>query len=313
MSNSNSATPAAADLAVIGGTDHMAPHLLAAASFLMQFTNRNTRSAYAVDLRIYFDWCATQGIDPLRAKRFNAQTFILHLQENRGNGPASVQRRIGTLIGYYGTAIDDGYIEATPMVRLRLPKIQNDPTSRIWLNRYEMANLLKAAKSSSGSDWAMIALMGTIGMRVTSVCEVKIEDISTTADGYRVLRFIGKGDKPCVKALPIPVVQAIDAAEGGRTSGPLCRKRDGGKMTRRSAASHLEVLAVRAGILKKVTPHVLRRSCATLLLKNGVDLRVVQAQLDHSSERVTAHYDAVGVEIHAQAAHTMAAMLASSA
>ena len=64
---------------------------------------------------------------------------------------------------------------------------------------------------------------------------------------------------------------------------------------------------------EKVTPHVLRRSCATLLLKNGVDLRVVQAQLDHSSERVTARYDAVGIEIHAQAAHVMAAMLASSA
>ena len=84
-------------------------------------------------------------------------------------------------------------------------------------------------------------------------------------------------------------------------------------MTRRSCASHLEVLALRAGIVKKVTPHVLRRSCATLLLKNGVDIRVVQAQLDHSSERVTAVYDAVGVEIHGQAAHTMAAMLASSA
>jgi len=304
---------AVADLATIGGTDHMAPHLLAAASFLMQFTNKNTRAAYAVDLRIYFDWCASQGVDPLYAKRFHVQAFALHLQEQRRNGPASVQRRIGTLIGYYETAIVDGYIEATPMVRIRLPKIQNDPLSRTWLNRYEMANLLRTAKESSGSDWAMVALMGTIGMRVTSVCEVKIEDISTTPDGYRVLRFIGKGDKPSTKALPIPVVQAVDAAAAGRTSGPLCTRSGGRPRTRRSAAARLAVLAEHAGISKKVTPHVLRRSCATLLLKNGVDLRVVQAQLDHSSERVTANYDAIGVEIHGQAAHVMAAMLASSA
>ena len=301
------------DIATLGGADHMAPHLLAAASFLMQFTNRNTRAAYAVDLRIYFDWCTRQGLDPLHVKRFHAQAFALHLQEERHNRPSSVQRRIGTLIGYYNTAIVDGYIEATPMVKIRLPKIQDDPLSRTWLNRYEMAGLLKEAKASSGSDWAMVALMGTIGMRIQSVCDVKIEDITTTPDGYRVLRFIGKGDKPCVKALPIPVVQAVDAAADGRTSGPLCHRRDGSKMSRRSAAAHLEVLAMRSGIVKKVTPHVLRRSCATLLLKNGVDLRVVQAQLDHSSERVTARYDAVGIEIHAQAAHVMAAMLASSA
>lgn len=117
--------------------------------------------------------------------------------------------------------------------------------SRVWLNRYEMANILKEAKASSGSDWAMVALLGTIGMRITSVCNVQIEDISTTPDGYRVLRFIGKGDKPCAKALPIPVVQAVDAAAGERTSGPLCIRRRGGDkpMTRRSAAARLELLA----------------------------------------------------------------------
>lgn len=313
MSNRTSARPPAG-LATIGGTDHMAPHLLAAASFLMQFTSKNTRSAYTTDLRIYFNWCAQQCVDPLTAKRFHLQAYALHLQEERYNKPATVGRRIGTLVGYYENAIVDGYLEATPMVRIRLPKIQDDPTSRVWLNRYEMATLLKVAKASSGADWAMVSLMGTIGMRATSVCDVNIEDISTTPDGYRILRFIGKGAKPCAKALPIPVVQAVDAAAAGRASGPLfVMRRKEARMTRRAAAARLEVLAARAEIVKKVTPHVLRRSCATLLLKNGVDIRVVQAQLDHSSERVTARYDALGVEIHAQAAHTMAAMLASSA
>lgn len=312
MREPSPARPLLGDVAVTGGDDPMAPYLLAAASFLTQFPKRNTREAYALDLRIYFAWCRANGIDPLAVKRFHVQAFALHLQDERRNGPASVCRRIGTLTGYYENAVFDNYISVTPIVRIKLPKIQDDPRKKTWLTRFELAALQRAAQASGGSDWALITLMGTIGMRVTATCNVRVEHIKTTDVGYRILETVGKGDKPSVKVLPIPVCQALDAAIANRREGWLIRRRDGSQMTRRSADVAVKRLAKTAGITKVVSPHVLRRSCATLLLKNGVDVRVVQHQLDHESSRTTLGYDALGVELHAQAAHTMAAMLASA-
>lgn len=74
----------------------------------------------------------------------------------------------------------------------------------------------------------------------------------------------------------------------------------------------MQRLAKIAGVRKKISPHTLRRSFATLALRAGVDIRVVQDGLDHSSPRTVLEYDAMGVELHTQAANTVAALLASS-
>lgn len=292
--------------------DPFGPAALAAMTFLGRYLNRNTRDAYALDLRIFFEWCAAVGIDPLAAKRAHLQAFVIHLLEQRGNSPASVSRRIGTVSGFYDLAVVDGVIEHSPAHHLKLPKIWEDPARRTWLTRFELGAVLRAAKASTPSDWALIALMANLGLRVSATCAIRIEDLGTTEDGYRVLRTVGKGGKPSVKVLPIPVWQAVDAAAAGRTSGWLLLRRDGSQMTRRSADRVVQRLVKAAGIDKHVSPHSLRRSFATIALQAGVDVRVVQFAMDHASTRTTLGYDRLGVELHAQAQNTVAAMLASA-
>ena len=299
-------------LPAVPSADPMAPHLLAAAAFLTRYLKSTTREAYALDLRLFFDWCTRHRLDPLAVQRMHVQAYVTYLAEERGNAPASVNRRIGTLAGYFDLAVDDGYLTQSPVRRLNLPKIHQDPSKRVWLNRFELGALLRAARTSSPTDWALISLMGTVGLRVTATCNVRVEDVTTTAVGYRVLRTVGKGDKPSVKVLPIPVAQAVDAATAGRTSGWLLLRRDGTQLTRRSADVAVQRLAAQAGIGKKLSPHCLRRSFATLALQAGVDVRVVQQGMDHASTRTTLAYDALGVELHAQASNTVAALLASS-
>ena len=65
--------------------NYMAPHLLAAAGFLAEHLNDNTREAYATDLRIYFDWCAGFGLDPVQARRMHVQAFAVYLGSERRN------------------------------------------------------------------------------------------------------------------------------------------------------------------------------------------------------------------------------------
>lgn len=288
------------------------PANLAAVAFLGQYLNPNTRDAYRRDLRLYFQWCAAVGVHPFTVKRAHLQAFVIHLLEQRGNAPASVVRRLGTVSGYYDLAVIDGHLEHSPAHHLKLPKVHEDPAKLTWLNRFELGALMREAKTAGPTDWALVSLLGTVGMRVSAACAVQLEDITTTDVGYRVLHTVGKGGKPSVKVLPIPVMQAVDAAAAGRTTGPLLLRRDGSQMTRRSADRVVQRLTKAAGIKKKISPHSLRRSFATLALQAGVDIRVVQDGMDHASTRTTLHYDRLGVELHAQASNTVAAILASA-
>ena len=307
MHNATSLLPA------FGGPTPNDPVTMTAVSFLSGFTNRNTRSAYLTDLRIYFDWCTSIGLNPLEAKRGHVQAFVIHLAEARGNGPAAIGRRLGTISGFYGTAVLDDVIEYSPAHHIKLPKIQDDPTKRTWLNRWELGAVMRAAQESARpADWALITLLGTLGMRVSATCAIHIEDMSTDDTGYRLLRTVGKGDKPSLKVMPIPTWKAIDRAVDGRPAGPLLLRRDGTQMNRRSASVVVQRLCRTAKVNKKITPHSLRRSFATLALQAGVPVEVVQFDMDHESTRTTLSYNRLGVELHARASNTVAALLASA-
>ena len=300
-------------LPALGSPELVDPAAMVAISFLAQFPNPNTRDAYRTDLRIYFEWCHRVGVHPLEIKRAHLQLFASHLATDRGNAPASVCRRIGTISGYYETAVLDEVLEHSPAHHLKLPTIHEDPAKRTWLNRWELGALMRAAQESRGpADWALVTLLGTLGMRVSAACAVQLGDLSRDETGYRFLHSIGKGGKPSLKVLPIPTWRAVDQAAGDRTTGPLLLRRDGSQMVRRSADRVIQRLTAAAGIDKRITPHSLRRSFATLALQAGVPVEVVQFDMDHSSTRTTQHYNRLGVEPHARASNTVAALLASA-
>jgi integrase/recombinase XerD len=289
------------------------PASIAAISFLAQFPNKNTRDAYVVDLKIFFGWCMEMGLHPFALKRAHLQIYIAYLSTVRGNQPATVGRRIGTVAGYYATAVIDEVIEHSPAQHLRLPKIMDDPTKRTWLTRWELGALMHVAQHSwRRSDWALVTLLGTLGMRVTAACAIDLADLASNASGYRMFRTVGKGGVISVKILPVPTWPAIDQAKGKRTKGPLLLSPSGKQLTRRAAAGTLATLCRKAHIEKNITPHSLRRSFATLALEAGVPPEVVMGDMDHTNMRTTQHYNMLGVADHARASHTVAALLASA-
>jgi integrase/recombinase XerD len=297
----------------VPGIDPMAPHLLAAYAFLSNYENEGTRKGYATDLRIYFTWCAdTMGIDPLAAQRLHVQLFVRYLAGDRGYQPSGIQRTMTAVRMFYKNARLDGYLTGTPTEGVKTPKVIDDPTKKTHLDRWEWSALLKTAQEASPRDLAMVHLLSTIGMRVGAVCAVDIEDITTTNAGYRVLHTIGKGGVASLKALPIPVAQAVDAARGDRTDGPLLLRRNGTRMTRRSAGWRIDWLAKKAGIAKHLYPHALRVTHVTMALKSGVELHVVQRGVDHADPRTTMRYNALDVPVEGQASHTLSALLAAS-
>lgn len=292
--------------------DPLAAHLLSAASFLGRYSNPATRNGYASDLKIFFGWCGRNGMDPLTVRRVHVQLFVRYLEVERGYTPAGIQRTMVVVRGYFETALDDDIIVKSPCRGVVQPRVIHDPTNKVCLNRHEFADLIAAARDHSPASWAMVHLLGTVGMRVSEACAIDLSDLSRR-DGWPVARVLQKGGKRALKALPVPVMEAVDAARHGRREGPLILRRDGSRMTRRSAGYRLEQLGLAAGLTKHVHPHALRRTHVTLALRDGLDVRIVQASVGHADPRTTLMYDALGVEPHNQSSHRIAAIITSAA
>jgi integrase/recombinase XerD len=115
------------------------------------------------------------------------------------------------------------------------------------------------------------------------------------------VRAFGKGSKERVvplgryatKALQSYLVRARPTLAGARSGGALFLNQRGGRLTRQGTTNIIKAQAKRAGIRKRVTPHMLRHSFATHLLEGGADVRVVQELLGHASVATTQIYTLV--------------------
>ncbi|MEK7601825.1 MAG: site-specific tyrosine recombinase/integron integrase [Patescibacteria group bacterium] len=153
-------------------------------------------------------------------------------------------------------------------------------------------------------DRAMLELLFSTGLRVSELCNLN-QDIDLSRDEFSVR---GKGDKVRVvflsssakKAVSEYIKKRADMSDALFVSyGPSFAKASEGKkggnqdlnrLTPRSVERIVKQYAVKAGITRKVTPHVIRHSFATDLLSNGADLRSVQALLGHANIATTQVY-----------------------
>lgn len=287
---------------------------LAAAGYLARYKGA-TRESYLVTLKILWSWCAAHGLDVLEGvRRPHLELFARYLEEERHNSPATVAHHLTIVRGLYSFAEIDGYIEKSPATHLRMPRVYRDESRTLALDRMELGSVLQTARASHVMDWALVTLLGMLGLRVSEACNVRIEDYQMIERGHRVLRLVGKGGKPATMPLPVQVIRALDAAAGDRTTGFLLQRRTSEQpMNRRAATLAVSRLCRKAGITKHISPHGFRHSYITACLDAGVPLRDVQIAARHSDPRITARYDRARSNHDRHANHTVAAFLAGAA
>jgi site-specific recombinase XerD len=283
---------------------------LAAAGFLARYSGR-TRDAYALDLRSYFYWCAHRGVAVFAMTRPHVELYVRWMEEERGYAPATTARRLSTVAGYYRFAVIDGYLDRSPAEYVRRPHVPEE-SQVLGLDRMQLGALVAAARASGPDDAALITLLGLLGLRVSEACHVNIEDMGTER-GHRTLHVIGKGNKPALIPLPVPVARTLDLAADGRTSGPLIRTRTGRRMDRNAATRVVKRLARRAGIEHRVGCHALRHAYITAALDAGVPLRDVQIAARHADPRTTTRYDRARGNLDRHANYIVAAFIAGAA
>lgn len=303
---------ARANLPSIPTEPQAAPDLLqmATAAFLARY-KPVTRKVYTTCLRNYFTWCRNNGLDPMAAGRPHIELFSRTLEQ--ANYARTTRAKTISAIGlFYKFAVIDGYISVDPSLNVARPKWpQDSPTLGLTHLQFE-AMLHTAKESENTNDFALVSMLGLLGLRCAEACNAKIEDLGEE-HGHRVLSTLGKGDKKVLIPLAPAVARAIDRAVGERMSGYILLNTVGKKMDGRSMTIALKRIAKHAGVrTAKMHPHMLRHTFVTTMLDAGVDLRDVQIAARHADPRTTTRYDRARENLDRHANYRLAAFMAGA-
>jgi integrase/recombinase XerD len=291
-------------------TQRSDPLRRAVAAYLSRFQGRSRIQAES-DLRAFLSWCEDHDLPPLQASRPHLELYLRWMQEVRIFKPSTVSRRFSVLAGFYQICVIDGVLEHSPAEYVRRPSVPPEsPTLGLTHLQFE-AMLTTARESTNPNDFALVAMLGLLGLRIFEATGANLEHLGEV-HGHRVLRVHGKGDKVVLVPLPPAVARAIDRATAGRATGPILLSRRGTRMDRHAASRRLHRLAETAGVrLPRMHPHMLRHTFVTTMLDAGVDLRDVQIAARHADPRTTMRYDRARQNLDRHPNYILAAYMAS--
>jgi site-specific recombinase XerD len=284
------------------------PEVVALAGFLAGYGGR-TREAYSLDLRQFLAWCERRGVKLFDVRRSEIELFARELEE-LGRARATIGRRLSTIVGFYRYAEEEGFIEHSPAVHVRRPRLDYE-SHAVGLDRNELGAFLVAAGLSSGCEHALASLLALNGLRISEALGADIESLGLER-GHRTLIVRLKGNKTVTIPLAPRTARAIDLAIGERLDGPIFLDTHGARLRRDGAARMVRRIARRAGITKRIGPHSLRHSFITAALDAGVPLRDVQEAASHADPRTTMRYDRARQSLDRHATYIVATFVAGA-
>lgn len=277
----------------------------AVASFLRHLDDEknaspHTAKAYARDLAQFREHLRDElgrearpkDVDHLLIRSFLAR---LHRQ---GVKKVSAARKLAALRTFFRFLCREGVLEKNPAAALLSPRLERRIPSP--LEEKEAAALveLPGDTPSARRDRAILEVLYATGLRCAELVGLDVDSIDLEE---RQVRVIGKGRKERIVLFGVPARRALgDWLESRQTMAPktaaLFVNLKGGRLTDRSVR-HLVHRRVEAlAIESRVSPHTLRHSFATHLLRRGADLRAIQELLGHSSLSTTQRYTHVDTQ-----------------
>src|ERR1700691_3062732 len=166
---------------------------LAVAAYLARFKG-SSREHTESDLRCFLAWCAEHGLDPLAARRPHLELYIRWMQEIGWFKPSTVSRRFSVTAGFYRTCVIDGVLENSRAEHVRRPAVPAESPTLGFTHLQFEALLTAARESANPSDFALVAMLGLLGLRIFEATSANITDLGEE-HGHRVLRVCGKGSK----------------------------------------------------------------------------------------------------------------------
>jgi integrase/recombinase XerD len=259
--------------------------------------SQNTLESYARDIKKLTLFLDTNevSISPIKIKEDLIQQFIYEIAKKVN--PRSQARIISGLRSFFDYLIFENYREINPTDLIEAPKIGRklpDTLSEDEIN--ELINAIDLSKTQGERNRTILETMYSCGLRVSEVITLRISDLFFD-EGF--IRVVGKGNKE--RFVPIHYraqKYILSYSKDIRSHLKIEKKfedtlflnRRGKGLSRQMIFMILKDLAIQINLNKKISPHTLRHSFATHLLKNGADLRAIQQMLGHESITTTEVY-----------------------
>ncbi len=264
----------------------------------------NTRLAYERDLRLLQKALKLkEQEDLLKVDRKQLLWYLSQLKA-QGRSASTIARKLASIKAFYRFLTAERYIKSDPAEvleaankGLQLPKVLSIAEVEALLDEPNLGTI------EGYRDKTMLEVLYATGMRVSELISIPVGNVDLKMQ-YLIAR--GKGSKEriiplgsvAVKYLTryLEIVRPQLVKEGNKDVKELFLSTWGKAMTRQRFYEIIEEYGKQAGIMKKITPHMLRHSFATHMLNNGTDLRVVQELLGHADISTTQIYTHMDME-----------------
>lgn len=255
----------------------------------------NTLAAYQNDLSWLLSFCEQQEMNPLDVRLDDLQHFAVQLHEHQ-IGPTSQARILSGIRSFYKYLLLSGEIEQDPTELLESPHLGERLPEVLSTDEIDqIQKSIDLSKPEGQRNKTIIEVLFSCGLRVSELVNLKLSNLYLE-EGF--VRVMGKGSKERLVPISSKAIRELKywfvdrnlmKIQQGEEDYVFLNRR-GKHLTRTMILIMLKRQAVAAGITKTISPHTLRHSFATELLKGGADLRAIQAMLGHESIGTTELY-----------------------
>lgn len=266
----------------------------------------NTLEAYRNDLHAYVQWLEQQGLDVESVRFQHIDSYARFLFE-RSLAASTIARKMTAIRSLHRFQFTEGRRPDDPSADFEGVKVPSGLPKP--LTEQEVEQLIGSVTGDDPialRDRALLEFLYATGARISEVCGLDLGDIDSDSS---LVRLFGKGAKERIVPLGFMARRSLSVwLEEGRPHlvPTTWRNRDdasaifldkrGSRLKRQAAWAIVSRHGGKVGLTERLSPHVLRHSCATHMLDHGADLRIVQEMLGHASISTTQVYTKVSQE-----------------
>ncbi|MFH1825520.1 MAG: site-specific tyrosine recombinase XerD [Candidatus Firestonebacteria bacterium] len=259
--------------------------------------SENTVNSYKLDLKLFFNFLEKRKIKNIDSvEKTHIFEYLSFLKEKHAS--QSVARNLSSLKTFYKFLTMELDVKENVVSDIETPKLMRKlPETLSEKDVKELIECEEAGSDEGVRDRAIIELLYAAGIRVSELANLKLQNYDPN---NQYIRCMGKGNKERIIPIGKAACDWIDkyletvrknvVYKKHSTDDTLFLNKKGEKFSRVWIWKIIKKRVRLTGIKKKVTPHTLRHSFATHLLKGGADLRAVQEMLGHSSISTTQIY-----------------------
>jgi len=256
----------------------------------------NSIKSYEYDLNLFKKFIETNQISdtPVSCKPETVKNYLYkHLSNKKSRSQA---RSISAIKSFFNYLIFEGHIEKSPVSDIESPKLEKKlPEVLTELEIEELIRSIDIKENFGQRNRTIIEVLYGTGMRVSELINLKLSNIFFKEN---IIKIIGKGNKerfvPLGKIASNEIRKYLKIRDNSiidsKFSDIVFLNRYGRGLTRSMIFKIISDSYKKIGLDKKISPHTLRHSFATHLLKNGADLRTIQMILGHESITTTEIY-----------------------